>query len=1092
MKPETKESIQLDASPPRSRWPKRCLKLGVWAVALVVLFTAAAPWLLSTGLGNQLVLRVVNGQIPGTFTADRVGVGWFGGVGVTGGVLRDPDGGVVVDDLNVTADTLGIVDVLGGSGFGDVVVTLGEVTVEQPAEGPSNLHRALGLGASTEPGTADEADASTDGASGVSLPVDLGVSTKLTAARVSYTTIAADGTRDQTTLADLAVEADLTDATRVTAKATGRLERDGVSGVLDANLALIDALDEAGVVDWRQGGVELEANVLELPVGPLDRLFELGGVLAASLGERLSVEVSASGTLAAPEASLAVTSPLLEMNASLRRQGDAVQIEPGAALTWRLTPEAFAAAQGDAAVAVLNEAVDWVVPVEVLRLPIEPNGVAIERASGRVEATWTPVSIAMADGRTVGMRGGALRVDTAAVGDRVSLVFATDASVTSVGSSDPIREDRVLLTMALLDLQPDDETAPGVGFDMELERLPVSLIEALAAVEVPGGGLPQWLGPEVSLDAEVRLARESGGPVSASGRVRSAGVNGPFALSIQPDGMAGQIETPEPITLRLQRDVLLDAIGPEAWFGLPVGLRESIEPSLALRGVRWRLSPPKATDEEAEDPEATPPGWEVFLARLDPQQTSGQVELTLPSLKLQDHQRERALPELRGVRASVAVTELSRPIETVIGMNFDGPELPESPDKEVDGGVTIRVTASELMDPSGVFAPQRGAFDLNLRGTAVPSAVVDAFAGQEGRLAATLGPSIEPELSVKVRAGRDASLEMDVVSTNAVGSVLLTEDLSDDVWRPELQEDPRFTLAVSREAVESWMGRLHPILADVVRSAPDAPAKLSLDRSTFALSEEGFFDLEGIRAQATLDLGRLELERQGWLRQGITGVVRQFVPNFRRDRAGSTYVASFSPMRINVEDGIVQTSELWLSADDMGVGFAGSIDLNNNRIEMGLGVMGATFIAAGSDFEKVLEPLRVYELPVRGTIAEPEIQYDRFLGQVAAAYGQRELQRNADKLGEWGVLIGVLGQAVVTDVFQWENTRAWTPSGDAEAFAVGIANPEPAEETAADTPADGDGAQAPPEEPTPEPEPEDEVEEVLKGILDIIGRQRDR
>lgn len=521
----------------------------------------------------------------------------------------------------------------------------------------------------------------------------------------------------------------------------------------------------------------------------------------------------------------------------------------------------------------------------------------------------------------------------------------------------------------------------------------------------------------------------------------------------------------------------------EVWDGLPVGLREAIEPKLTLHDLRWRLLPASPSDSQDEGSEVS--AWQHTLARLDPGQTRGQIEWAVPSLRLQDHRQNRALPEFRDLRASLAVSALSRPIDLVAGVSFDGPPLPDS-SRDADGGLTLRLSASELMDRDGVFAPLGGVFDLSVRGTAVPSAVVDAFADQEGKLAATLGPVIEPAVSARVRPGREASVEVDVTSTHAVGSVLLTEDLSDAVWRPELQEDPRFTLSISREAVESWMGGLHPVFADVVRSAPDAPATLSLDRSSFAFSEGGLFDLEGLRADATLDLGRLELERQGWLRQGLTGIIGYFAPSLRPRGSGRTYLAQFSPMQIRVRDGVIRTSELWLSAEDLGVGFAGTVDLKTNRIDMGVGVLGATFIAAASDFDKALEPLRVYELPLRGTITEPRLEYDKFLGQIAAAYGRQELERNAEDLGGWGRVIGILGDVVVDELFEWKNTRAWTPSSDAQAFAVRIAEPEPA---AAETP-DEVPAGADPESPPPavEEREQDEVEQVLESILDIIGR----
>ncbi|MEM9752125.1 MAG: hypothetical protein AAF916_01945 [Planctomycetota bacterium] len=1052
-----------------------------------------SPWLLSKGPGNALVIRVINSQIPGNFTADKITLGWLGGVGLRSGELRDPEGGVVLNGLDVSADGLGLLDLLNGSGFGEIVVVVENVSVEQPAEGPSNLQRSMRT-ASGQPSTSNP---SSTAASDFTLPINLNASLKLTARRVVYATVSANGLRDETILTDLDTTADLSNPSRIEARATSRLERDGVSGVFDADVALIDAVDGSGSIDWRNGGIELVADVLELPIEPLDRLLEADGVLAASIGERLSASVTAKGTVAAPEATIAVRSPFLGFDASLRRNGESVQIVPGAVLTWRLTPDAFAKLQGKPAEpAVLADPVDILVPLESLTIPVGTDGVAIERTSGRVEATWSPVSIALPDGRVVGVRGGALRADTASIGERVSLALATDTSVARVGMPDSAREDRVVLTLAVMDLLPESASSdrPGVGLDIELEKLPVALIEALAAIELPGAGLPSWIGPEISVDAELRLPAKDNDPLRATGRIRSAGLNGPFDLSVQPDGLSGELSTPEPIAMRFDRETLLAAVGPDAWFASPVGLRSALEPELIFRDVRWRLMPAAVeTDSMVPDEEAAAV-WETTLARLDPACTSGQIEFMLPSLLLQDHRRDRPLPELRGLRASVAVSELSRPVEAVLGVSFDGPALDDG--KTADGGVTARISASALLNPRGDFDPMQGVFDLTLRGTAVPSAVVDAFTGQEGRLAATLGPSIEPELSAKLRPGRDASLEIDVVSTHAVGSVLMAEDLSDDVWRPVLEEDPRFTLAISREAVESWMGRLHPVFADVVRSAPDAPAKLSLDRSSFELSDQGFFDLEGIRARATLDLGKLELERQGWLRQGIVGAVRQFAPGFQRDRAGASYVAQFSPMRITIDGGVVRTSELWLTSTDMGMGFAGMVDLNTNRIDMGLGVLGATFIAAGSDFEKVLEPLKVYELPVRGTIAEPTIEFDKFLGQVAAAYGQRELERNADKLGDWGAIISVIGGAVVAEALQWENSRAWTPSGEAQAFAVGIANPEPAvaSEELPETPVKPGPAQAntPPEDSPADPEPRDEVGEVLRGILDIIGQQQER
>ncbi|MEM8495701.1 MAG: hypothetical protein AAF663_09980, partial [Planctomycetota bacterium] len=205
----------------------------------------------------------------------------------------------------MSADGLGLLDLLNGSGFGEIVVVVENVSVEQPAEGPSNLQRSMRT-ASGQPSTSNP---SSTAASDFTLPINLNASLKLTARRVVYATVSANGLRDETILTDLDTTADLSNTSRIEARATSRLERDGVSGVFDADVALIDAVDGSGSIDWRNGGIELVADVLELPIEPLDRLLEADGVLAASIGERLSASVTAKGTVAAPEATIAVRSP---------------------------------------------------------------------------------------------------------------------------------------------------------------------------------------------------------------------------------------------------------------------------------------------------------------------------------------------------------------------------------------------------------------------------------------------------------------------------------------------------------------------------------------------------------------------------------------------------------------------------------------------------------------------------------------------------------------------------------------------------------------------------------------------------------------
>ncbi len=1073
------QSVEREPTRPRRRRLRRWLAVLLAAAVLLVVLVALLPTLLSTGPGNALLLSVANRFIPGMFEADRIQLGWSGGLRVSQATLRDPDGAVVIDHATITADELGVLDALRQTGLGSVTVEIDRVDVIQPAGQRTNLEAALLWPDAEEPEPAP-----------LRLPTELGLELNVAVREASYR---AD---DQPTsvLRGLRLDADLGDTTTWTAAVTGTVERDGVTGSLQGNAALRDFVSPTGELNVNVGTLTANLQLRDAPVQPLDGLLGLNGKLHALLGDGLQVDLDVSGTLAAPTASVDLDSP--RFNARFRAAGardeTGVRLTEPATLKLLVTPDAVAGLLPDGA------GVEWLEPFEVdttvtaLALPTADGRPILRHAELDVAIASTTLAARLPDGRTIKLDGP--RFD------------AATQSADTLGISARLRADAlldderhaVLLDLAVSGLFPASDGDGEEGWwkmglpavELSAERLPLTLIETLAGQP---NRLATLFGDDATVAAALRPRADGSG--QAELRFQSELASAMLDARWQDHGKAGRVSTPRGANdagAWVSAELLEAWLGKAAYAALPVQLAQPTQASVRVNELRW------AFNESADG------GWVI-----DPLNTAVDARIRLPQIALRRADTGEALPVLTGFRTAVNASSLSDALGVRGGVNLTG----VADQAEQTPGVTWRIGAQDLIDADGAFAWRAATFGAELTGRDLPTSLLDALLNQAGQLVATLGPTLTPSATVDWKGGQRATADIDVRSTYATGMLRLAEDLTDEAWSPTLREDPSFTLAVSEGAVQSWLGALHPVFADVLRSAPDAPAKLTLTADTFVLPVSGeAFDLKEVRADATLEPGVLEMDRRGWLRQGITGIVRRFRPDFGRGGPVQTYRATFSPLRVSLRDGMIETSEMWLTADDMGVGFAGRVDLNDNTLDMGVGLLGATLIAAWSDLDEVVEPGQVYELPIEGTADSPRLGVARFIGQLGTAYGRREITRNS---GRWfgddraGRVIGGVLEDAIQGLLQWDNPRRWSPSENANAFAVSVAEAMKQREEDASQPQPdagsatgeqpGAGADPTPAEPDPDradpprDEPrdlEDQLEEAGWRLLEDLLRGR--
>ena len=126
---------------PRPRRLRGLLKIGLLALAALVLLVAFAPTLLSTGIARAYILDYASRSLGIRLAADDLDLSWIGGQSITGLSIESPDGkpAAKFGRLSVQRGLLNLM--MDSTRLGDVVVSEGEVWPEEllrlrPAEKP--------------------------------------------------------------------------------------------------------------------------------------------------------------------------------------------------------------------------------------------------------------------------------------------------------------------------------------------------------------------------------------------------------------------------------------------------------------------------------------------------------------------------------------------------------------------------------------------------------------------------------------------------------------------------------------------------------------------------------------------------------------------------------------------------------------------------------------------------------------------------------------------------------------------------------------------------------------------------------------------
>lgn len=261
------------------------LVLGVVLVAVVL---ALPP--IAGPIGKRIIQGAVNDSIQGEIEIDSLSVSWLGSQRVSRFRLLDTDGSEIASgSATIGAGLLPLA--LGSRDLGEIAIEL-TATVRELADGTTDLQRAI---APTKPAAPSPSAPSGE----PSIPSGLAADIALAAPRVLFVPQRGDtvGLHDLTATARLRAgkDAAITLDARTVRGTPDAQSPDG--GVMDVDGTITGWSTAGGALTLDTAQLDFTLVARDLPVRAIDGVAAMDGMLERSLGERVSLEARAAGTL---------------------------------------------------------------------------------------------------------------------------------------------------------------------------------------------------------------------------------------------------------------------------------------------------------------------------------------------------------------------------------------------------------------------------------------------------------------------------------------------------------------------------------------------------------------------------------------------------------------------------------------------------------------------------------------------------------------------------------------------------------------------------------------------------------------------------
>lgn len=1030
----------------RRRGRKWLIAVGAVAVALITL-VALTPTLVSTGTGQRWVLGLAESAADVEIENASLHVGWLGGQRFAADRVVRNDGSFEATDLSLTAEDASLWSLARGGRVGDIPVRAGTVTIRPDQYRPADER--------------DDPD-DRDKPGPLELPRRLAGSLSFTADRITIET------PDQPSVSARDVNAgiDLASLREIDVRLSADVQRgDRPAGRVFGDLVVTNAFDQRGQL--QPGSARLNGSVefAGLPLDTLEAAAGLEGRVTPVLGDTLqTLRLTAQGAADRLDATLTLATPTIaETTFDLAREADRFTLRSRSPLRLTVDPAAVARLAGLAPdVSPLTRPTALVVDLAGLGLPLADSGrLDLDGVAIDATATLEPTGLRVDPDTTLELGELVFDVATDRLGESLAATFKGDAAVGE--AREPITAEATLN-------RPLSTQPTGV-----LEaRLPVALADALTKQE---GRLAATLG--TTLETRLELDPGDNGRVAVSLDVTSGRLLGALAgtADLTGDTPAIDLSTQTPFSLSLAPDVALRwlaALGsqaaaenPRLVLAEPTTLRLDV-PELAARFMR------------------TPGG-----VALDPDRSRFDVVAGADRVVLRDPQADRLI-RVERPRLEARAEKPRDLIEILAELHIpervaDARLYQDAGEAVTPGRVDARVVITRAFNDRGELRPAAADVRATVTPDRIPTSVLDDALGARGQLLALLGPvtSARVEADFNYQAVSPIDLTLDTTNADFAAPLRLNPDETITA-----AEDISFELRPTEATFREVLGEALPMVADALGSA--APIKLSIDGDTLSLPARRF-DPAHATINGRLDLGAINMRRDGWVGQTVFGVINAVVSKLTflslpSRESKNVYTATFTPAEFSLKDGVATTSEFWLHGSDLAIGFQDArIDVVTDQIEkLAMGITGASFVAgSGGKLGPFVKADQIYTLPVGGSINNVKIDTTWLVIELTGSI----LSRTAGNLtlGVGGKLFDLFGNQV-RDLKTKPMQIDWAPPEPVTAFINEVRGKAPKNPEAV---VEGEAGEQAEEADEPERlKPEDVVRDLLGGLLRQPREQR--
>lgn len=274
------------------------------------------------------------------------------------------------------------------------------------------------------------------------------------------------------------------------------------------------------------------------------------------------------------------------------------------------------------------------------------------------------------------------------------------------------------------------------------------------------------------------------------------------------------------------------------------------------------------------------------------------------------------------------VAKASTPQDTSEHIDF-GIAMTDANGTGEEARVRLNGTLARYTDTRGAFDADTAIVDLKGRVPGFPTAVVDAFANQDGLLVDTLGPLVSLRVNADDLSRTGGTLDMRMRSERS--SATIAGQVREGVFVTDGSTDIRLTQIV--EALSARLIKGMPIAAKFVKTPQDEPAVVTAP--SLELPTDG--DLAKLNGVVNIDPGVLQFQTDSAFRKILSAT---------SNNTEGTLGQNLEPLQLMINNGVITYDRYPLPIGEYTIEMQGTVDLVGQQLDL---IAWVPFGAASED-----------------------------------------------------------------------------------------------------------------------------------------------